>query len=127
MANRKQSFEATYSALGIHYMKRLLPQYLTVEAHGADNKLLPSKIMFYANTALSIKGLSETLEEFFDSSNVTKDIDVLLVHMNLSKGDKGAFIGAFTTTNNTNNTTSKGILLTSSSLYQMYFVLGGFD
>ena len=62
MANGKQTFEATYSSLGICYVKRLLPQYFTVEAHGVDNKVLPSKLMFYANTALSIKGLSEMLE-----------------------------------------------------------------
>ena len=52
--------------------------------------------MFYANTATSVKGLSETLEEFLDSSNATKDFDVLLVHGNLSKEEKSAFIVAFT-------------------------------
>ena len=71
--------------------------------------------MFYANTALSIKGLSEMLEEFFDSLNATKDIDVLLVHGNLSKEEKGAFISAFTSTNNTNNTTMNFKVMCSTS------------
>ena len=61
-----------------------------------DNEVLPSKVMFYSNTATSIKGLSETLEDFMDTNQVTKDIDVLLVHGNLSKEEKAAFIGAFT-------------------------------
>ena len=54
------------------------------------------KVMFYANTATSVKGLSKTLEEFLDSSNGTKDSDVLLVHGNLTKEEKSAFIAAFT-------------------------------
>ena len=44
--------------------------------------------MFYLNTVTSIKGLSEALEEFLDTNQDTKNIDVL--------EEKGAFIGAFT-------------------------------
>ena len=96
MANRKQSLHATYSPLGIRYVKMLLPHYLTSVQYGPDDKALPNKVMFYANTATSVKGLSETLEEFLDSSNTTKDFDVLLVHGNLTKEEKSAFIAAFT-------------------------------
>ena len=99
MANRKQSFEASYSTVGIRYVKRLLHHYLTVQHVDSNDEQLPSKFMFYANTAKSIKGLSETLEEFLDSNQETKDIDVLLVHGNLSKEEKGAFISAFTNNN----------------------------
>ena len=99
MANTKQSFEATYSPPGICYVKTLLQHYLTVQELDANDDELLSKFMFYANTALSIKGLSKTLEEFLDSTNETKGIDVLLVHGNLSKEEKVAFIGAFTNSN----------------------------
>ena len=84
MANRKQSFQETYSPLGIRYVKKMLLHYLTSVEHGPDNDELPSKVMFYANTATSVKGLSETLEEFLDISNATKDFGVLLVHGNLT-------------------------------------------
>ena len=96
IVNRKQSFQATYSPLGICYLKKLLPHYLTSGQHGRDNEILPTKVMFYSNTATSVKGFSEILEEFLDSSNVTKDFDVLLVHGNLTKDEKSAFIAAFT-------------------------------
>ena len=42
------------------------------------------------------------LEEFLDSTNDTKDVGVLLVYGNLSKEEKGAFIGAFTNSNISN-------------------------
>ena len=96
MANRKESFHATYSTLGIRYVKKLLPHYLTSVEHDIDDEVLPSKVMFYSNTATLIKGLSETLEEFMDTNQETRNIDVLLVHVNLSKEEKAAFIGAFT-------------------------------
>ena len=99
MVNRKQSFEATYSPLDIHYVKKLLCHYLTVQELDANDEQLPTNFTFYANTALSVEGLSETLEEFLDSTNDTKYIDVLLVHGNLSKEEKGAFIAAFTNSN----------------------------
>ena len=99
MANRSQSFESSYSTVGIRYVKKLLHHYLTVVQVDSNDEELPTKFMFYANTAKSIKGLSETLEEFLDSNQNTKDIDVLLVHGNLSKEEKSAFIGAFTETN----------------------------
>ena len=99
MANRKQSFEASYSTVGICYVKQLLHHYLTVQEFDSNNKPLPTKFMFYTNTAKSIKGLSKTLEEFLDSKQETKDIDILLVHGKLSKEEKGVFIGAFTMPN----------------------------
>ena len=113
MANRKQSFQATYSPLGIRYVKKLLPQYLTSVEYGPDNDVLPSKVMFYANTATSVKGLSETIEEFLDSSNATKDFMVLLAHGNLTKEEKSAFIAAFTSPES-NNMNFKIMCSTSS-------------
>ena len=113
MANRKQSFQATYSPLGIRYVKKLLPHYLSSAEIGPDNSVLPSKVMFYANTATSVKGLSETLEEFLDSSNATKDVDVLLVHGNLTKEEKSAFISAFTSDANDDDMNFKIMCSTS--------------
>ena len=72
MANRNQSFLSTYSPIGIHYVKKMLPTDLTMENINSKGKTLPSKLMFYANTTVSIKGLSETLEEFLDTSESKK-------------------------------------------------------
>ena len=83
-------------------MKKVLSHYLTTRDISPDGDVIPSKLMFYANTASSIKVLSETLEEFLDTSNDTKLFDVLLVDGNLSKEEKGAFIGVFTSTGNGN-------------------------
>ena len=60
MANRNQSFLSTYSPIGIRYVKKILSTYLTMEDIDSKGEVLPSKLMFYANTAVLIKGLSET-------------------------------------------------------------------
>ena len=46
MANRNESFHATYSTLGICYVKKMLPNYLTSDKRDVDKEVLPSKIMF---------------------------------------------------------------------------------
>ena len=77
MANKKQSFLATYTPAGISYIYNVIDNHLGKDASNAQGHPLPDKMMYYGNLQLSVKGLATKIENHLDSTDNVSKYDVL--------------------------------------------------
>jgi len=102
MANRKQSFIATYTPVGIRYIYEVIEEHLGKNEVDGNGRLLPDKQLYYGNTRNAIKALGEKLETCLDLKDNLEKYDVLVIHGQQSKEEMSAFLNAFSTCNGEN-------------------------
>ena len=102
MANRKQSFVTTYTAVGIGYIYNVINNHVGKDECDAQGHPLPDKMMYYGNLRSSVKGLASKIENHLDSTNNLSKYDVLVIHGHQSKEEKSAYLKHFTTCDGNN-------------------------
>ena len=99
MANRKQSFLATYTPAGIHYIYNVIDNHLGKDASDAQGCPLPDKMMYYGNSRTSEKGLATKIEKHLDSTAELSNYDVLVIHGHQSQEEISAYLKHFASCN----------------------------